>query len=129
MLAAASCDLELDGRGAVHLHTVVWSADVEKLKRSNENVKARCFSLSTQLTDAQAHVQALEATVGSPSFFITMTCNPTWPEIVSALAPGEDAANRPDLHTRVFRSALSHSQLSGCHSHRHHTKPGRRVRR
>ena len=65
VLAAASCDLELDGRGAVHLHTVVWSADVEKLKRSNENVKARCFSLFTQLTDAQAHVQALETTVSS----------------------------------------------------------------
>ena len=56
---------EYNGRGAVHLFMVVWSADVEKLKRSNQNVKARCFSLFTQLTEAQAHVQALEATVKS----------------------------------------------------------------
>ena len=56
---------EYNGRGAVHLHSVAWSADVEKLKRSNENVKARCFSLFAQLAEAQAHIQALEVTVKS----------------------------------------------------------------
>ena len=28
--------------------------------------------------------------LGAPSFFITMTCNPKWPEIVEALPPGPD---------------------------------------
>jgi hypothetical protein len=34
--------------------------------------------------------------------FITMTANPAWPEIVRELQPGETAADRPDLTTRVF---------------------------
>ncbi|KAI0069691.1 hypothetical protein K474DRAFT_1694009 [Panus rudis PR-1116 ss-1] len=29
--------------------------------------------------------------------FITMTCNPTWPEIIRELLPGQTAADRPDL--------------------------------
>ena len=34
--------------------------------------------------------------------FITITCNPSWPEIVQELLPGQTAADRPDLCTRVF---------------------------
>ena len=40
---------------------------------------------------------------GMPSFFITMTANPTWPEITENLLPGQSAADRPDLVSRVFR--------------------------
>ena len=32
-----------------------------------------------------------------PDLFITMTCNPRWPEITSGLAPGQTAQDRPDL--------------------------------
>lgn len=41
---------------------------------------------------------------GKPSLFITMTCNPAWPEIRDALAPGQQAADRPDLCARMFRA-------------------------
>ena len=34
--------------------------------------------------------------------FITMTCNPSWPEITQELLPGQTAADRPDLCARVF---------------------------
>jgi hypothetical protein len=34
--------------------------------------------------------------------FITFTCNPSWPEIVHALLPGQVTADRPDLTTRIF---------------------------
>ncbi|KAL0029388.1 hypothetical protein WJX77_003810 [Trebouxia sp. C0004] len=34
---------------------------------------------------------------GKPSLFITMTCNPTWPEIQCKLLPGQCAKDRPDL--------------------------------
>ena len=40
---------------------------------------------------------------GKPSFFITMTCNPDWPEIQDALEPGQTYNERPDLVARVFR--------------------------
>ena len=38
-----------------------------------------------------------------PDFFITMTCNPHWTEIVEELRPGESVQNRPDLVARVFK--------------------------
>ena len=39
---------------------------------------------------------------GPGTFFITLTCNPNWPEIVAALRPGQTAADRPDIVVRVF---------------------------
>ncbi|XP_074299755.1 uncharacterized protein LOC141630914 [Silene latifolia] len=49
---------------------------------------------------------ALVHRFGKPDLFVTMTCNPTWPEIKDHLAPGEEAHNRPDLVARVFRAKL-----------------------
>jgi len=45
---------------------------------------------------------------GKPDLFITMTCNPKWEEIISALKPGEIANDRPDLVTHVFFGKLQH---------------------
>ena len=38
-----------------------------------------------------------------PDFFITMTCNPHWPEIKEHLQAGQTAQDRPDLVARVFK--------------------------
>merc|ERR1712082_453971 len=38
-----------------------------------------------------------------PDLFITMTCNPHWPEIEGQLKPGQTAQDRPDLVARVFK--------------------------
>ena len=38
-----------------------------------------------------------------PDFFITMTCNPHWPEIQAELKEGQKAQDRPDLVARVFK--------------------------
>jgi hypothetical protein len=43
---------------------------------------------------------------GKPDFFITVTCNPEWPEIKNALLPGQTAHDRPDLVARVFKLRL-----------------------
>lgn len=40
--------------------------------------------------------------LGKPDFFITFTCNPSWPEIQNELLYGQTAADRPDLCSRVF---------------------------
>ena len=34
---------------------------------------------------------------GAPDLFITMTCNPNWPETQNNLLPGQKAKKRPDL--------------------------------
>ncbi|KAJ9544141.1 hypothetical protein OSB04_023848 [Centaurea solstitialis] len=41
-----------------------------------------------------------------PDMFLTVTCNPRWPEIVTELLPGQTAQDRPDLVARVFRAKL-----------------------
>ena len=46
---------------------------------------------------------AISNTIGHPDVFLTMTCNPAWPEITDALFPGQKANDRPDLCNRVFK--------------------------
>lgn len=53
-----------------------------------------------QYQNSIATVRAL----GKPDLFITVTCNPTWPEIVDELLPGQAASDRPDLVARVFKA-------------------------
>lgn len=44
---------------------------------------------------------------GQPSYFITMTCNPEWPEITRELIPNvQRPQDRPDLIARVFNIKL-----------------------
>ena len=41
---------------------------------------------------------------GCPHVFLTLTCNPKWPEIVSQLLDGQTAFDRPDVTAAVFKS-------------------------
>src|ERR1700733_4268774 len=43
---------------------------------------------------------------GKPDLFITMTCNPNWPEILQNVRPNQSPADRPDLTSRVFKMKL-----------------------
>jgi hypothetical protein len=45
--------------------------------------------------------------LGSPSLFITMTCNPKWKEIQNELLPGQTASDKPDL-IATLTSSLGH---------------------
>ena len=40
---------------------------------------------------------------GKPDLFVTITCNPRWPEIVNNLKPGQAAKDAPHLTARVFQ--------------------------
>lgn len=44
---------------------------------------------------------------GKPDIFLTITCNPKWPEIINALGPSESACDRPDIVSRVFKLKLN----------------------
>ena len=50
---------------------------------------------------------ALYQRFGHPHLFITVTCNPQWPEIQENLYPGETALDQPDLVCRVFKQKNS----------------------
>ena len=53
---------------------------------------AQCYQ------DSMAIVRFL----GPPTFFITVTANPNWPEVLRELRPGEKASDRPDIVGRIF---------------------------
>jgi hypothetical protein len=50
---------------------------------------------------------ALVRKFGKPDLFITMTCNPNWPEILHELRHGEEANDHLDLTSRVFNMKLN----------------------
>ncbi|KAF3656899.1 hypothetical protein FXO37_15244 [Capsicum annuum] len=43
---------------------------------------------------------------GKPDIFLTMTCNPSWPEIKEQLLSIDEAQNMPDLISRVFKAKV-----------------------
>ena len=55
-------------------------------------------SMRRQYQDAMCIVRQF----GRPDLFLTMTANPSWPEITENLKPGEVYIDRPDLVCRVF---------------------------
>lgn len=51
---------------------------------------------------------AISTQVGHPDIFLTMTCNPKWPEMQRNLYPVQRADDRPELVARVFNLKLRH---------------------
>ena len=49
---------------------------------------------------------AIVRVFGKPDLFITITCNPNWPEIKNALLLGQNPQDRPELISRVFNMKL-----------------------
>ena len=51
--------------------------------------------------------------VGFPNLFITLTCNPNWPEIRRLLSPlNLKSTDRPDIVSRIFRLKYEHMAVS-----------------
>jgi len=44
--------------------------------------------------------------LGRPTFFLTFTANPLWPDIKAELLPNQDPGQRPDLCCRAFHERL-----------------------
>jgi len=49
---------------------------------------------------------SLVAKYGRPDYFLTMTCNPYWPEITELLLPGQTPQDRPDIVAKVYHAKL-----------------------
>ncbi|XP_060516472.1 uncharacterized protein LOC132695932 isoform X2 [Cylas formicarius] len=64
--------------------------------------KGSCRGQNKLYLDAMAVV----ARHGKPDLFITMTCNPHWPEITQNLNFNQRVENRPELVCRVFHTKL-----------------------
>ncbi|XP_049293325.1 uncharacterized protein LOC125769003 isoform X1 [Anopheles funestus] len=66
------------------------------------------FVGGTRYMQAQYHdAMSIVRTFGKPDLFLTVTCNPKWPEITeNLLTPRQRAPDRPNLAVRVFRLKL-----------------------
>jgi hypothetical protein len=89
----------------------LYSGAKDAMKKSDTDLNnvGRKVILPSSFTggDRYMHQQYLDAialyqTFGHPHLFITMTCNPDWPEIKDNLEPGQTALDQPDLVQRVF---------------------------
>jgi hypothetical protein len=49
---------------------------------------------------------------GCPHVFLTLTCNPKWPEIVSQLLDGQTAFDLPEVTVEVFKSRLDQMKMN-----------------
>ena len=49
---------------------------------------------------------AVVSEMGNPTVFVTLTCNPNWPEIAEKLLQGQTAFDREDIVCQVFKQKL-----------------------
>lgn len=74
------------------------------------NELGQCFVLLSSYYGGPRHMhQCLQDSLALARFyrkidlFVTVTCNPSWPEIMRELLIGQTSADRPDLVARVFQ--------------------------
>src|SRR6267142_1986378 len=86
---------------------VAADADVDPNELGMHFILPSTFAGSTH--NMQQHSQdalAINRYFGGGDLFITMTANPAWPEITSALMYDQKAPDHPDLVVRVFQAKL-----------------------
>ncbi len=97
------------------LRAAIYGGVADAVANNDANIDnlGRLIVLPSSFTTRQRHMaqlyqdsMAIVRQYGKPNLFITMTCNPKWEEIISALKPDEIANDRPDLVTRVFVGKL-----------------------
>jgi hypothetical protein len=98
------------------LHAEVYQGLVDAVAAdvdANLNQLGTRFILPSSFTGSTCHMQqllqdalAINCYFGGGDLFITMTANPSWPEIKSALYQGQSASDCPDLVIRIFKLKL-----------------------
>ena len=78
--------------------------DDHQRPRTGRKILSSSFSSSPRWYNAKFQDgMAICREYHKPDYFITMTCNPLWPEIQNALLPGQSTQDRPDVVARVFK--------------------------
>jgi hypothetical protein len=90
------------------LYSGLIDAAADGASTSQENIGRRIILPATitgsprWFERSKQDAMAVSRVLGKADLFITMTCNPKWPEIVNELLPGQTAVDRPDVVQRVF---------------------------
>ena len=87
--------------------------DIVSYQDADANRIGKRIILSSSFTGSVRYMQqlyqdsmAIVREFGKPSLFVTVTCNPNWPEITNELLPNQQPNDRPDLVARVFKLKL-----------------------
>ncbi len=96
-----------------HLRAEVYRGVVDALSRGESASNIGRVILPPSFTGSPRYMfklyqdsMAIAAKFGKPTYFITVTCNPSWKEIEESLLPGQLPVDRPDILCRVFRLKL-----------------------
>jgi hypothetical protein len=100
------------------LHVEVYSGLVDAVAANaddvNQNQLGQRLILPSSFSGSTWNMQqlcqdalAINCYFGGGDLFITITANPAWPEIQSALFPGQTASDCPDLVVHVFKAKLN----------------------
>ena len=107
-----SQDLECRLNYIRHNQQRIWWEDAELMGTSDveplENIYLpSSFLGSRRWVSNQISVSlTITATLGNPTFFITMTCNTAWSEIQCRLCPGQTYADLPVVIAHIFKQKL-----------------------
>jgi hypothetical protein len=64
------------------------------------------------MTALAMNALVLVSEFGCLHVFVTLTCNPKWPEIVSQLLDGQTTFDHPDVTVAVFKSRLDQIKVN-----------------
>lgn len=107
----------------------LYTGVLEAMDNEQEEITGRPVILPSSFIGGTRSMQqlyqdamALVTRFGKPSYFLTMTANPNWPEIQNELEYGQTASDRPDLVARVFHlkfhemldDVTKHGRLGTC---------------
>jgi hypothetical protein len=98
----------------LHAHQYKGMVDAMQQDEVNSTNFGRMVVLLATFAGSPRHMNqlyqdsmALVRKFGKPDLFITMTCNPNWPEILHERRLGDEASGPPDLTSRVFNMKLN----------------------
>lgn len=92
-----------------HVATVEAADDdiEETVLEKKTYLPSSVFGSPRHLRKLARNALAIVSELGKPTFFITLTCNPNWPEITTQLLLGQTAFDRPDIVCMVFKAKLT----------------------
>ena len=93
--------------------TVLGLQDIISYQDADANRIGKKIILSSSFTGLVRYMQqlyqdsmAIVREFEKPSLFVTVTCNPNWPEITNELLPNQQPNDKSDLVARVFKLKL-----------------------
>ena len=86
---------------------MIYNEEADMNQVGKQIILASSFVGSTRyFQQLYQDAMAIVREFGKPDLFITVTCNPKWPEILDELLPNQKSPDRPDLIARVFKLKL-----------------------